>query len=87
MKKKILKTAICIVASCSLVLNFMLSAKIIQQYNTYDDKINTCIAEKKDLNNEIINQQSQLDIKDNKIKTLENDITKLQTEITNLKKN
>lgn len=82
-----LKTAMCIIASCSLVLNFMLSGKIIQQYNTYDDKVDACVAEKEDLNNEIINLQSQLEVKDNKIKTLESDITKLQTEITNLKKN
>lgn len=87
MKKKMLKTAMCVIACCSLILNFMLGAKVIQQYSTYNEEVNVCKTEKQDLDNEIINLQSQIEVKDNKIKTLENDITKLQTEIINLKKN
>ena len=94
MKKKMLKTFLWIVLFCSLTLNFLLGFKVIQQYQTYDHKIDNCVAVKREMALEITDLKTQLDNKDTTIKTLEENvatlnknITSLQSEISSLKKN
>ena len=94
MKKKMFKTVFVIVAACSLTLNAMLGVKVVQQYKTYDHKINNCVAVKKEIALEITDLKTQIDTKDATIKTLEEsvatlnkNIASLQSEISSLKKN